>query len=529
MLHGYHLFASGYYAEALAKFGAHQPDAMAVLGLYPNLLPRAMRRDFRYPMEPPDLGNALEPALNALKGFLTALRAPGPAPEVDFALCTDAACVIDTSLLKAHVKTNDPALLPLLRAPNACHVDESRRVLLEYNKHFECVVMLKHKGMHRDALQILAKQGATKNSRLAGIAETVAYLRELGGDHLDLVLEFSKWALAEAIAQNHAEHALPIFTQRAQPLPTNDVLAHIEKHSALLVEPYLEHVIATGSTEPALHNRLALRYLDTIVQLRRANAPLGVAPAMPNAPSASAGAGARVAAGKEPGLLGETRAKMLKFLSHSRHYKATEIISKFPLDDLYEEKAIVLSRIPNHSRALEIYVWKLEDQQKAYDYCERHCGPKDPKTTNDPDVFLELFRTYLTPPEHSLSAPMLKAAIALLNREFYRIDTPKALELIPPSTPISELRPFFEAALRNNTQVQRDNKIRRNLLRSQNLQVREQAIYERSRTVRIDSDTTCPVCVKRIQTSVFALDPNGTVVHFMCLKKYEQNRDLGAQ
>lgn len=93
----------------------------------------------------------------------------------------------------------------------------------------------------------------------------------------------------------------------------------------------------------------------------------------------------------------------------------------------------------------------------------------------------------------------------------------QALELLPPSTAIAQLLPFFEAVLTNNSQKHRDNQVVRNLLKSENLQVREQLIKHRKRMVRIKARTMCPVCNKRITVDqTFACYPNNTVVHFKC-------------
>lgn len=63
-----------------------------------------------------------------------------------------------------------------------------------------------------------------------------------------------------------------------------------------------------------------------------------------------------------------------------------------------------------------------------------------------------------------------------------------------------------------------NNQVVKNLLKSEHLQVQEQLIHYRSRRVVIDADRTCPVCNKRIGTSVFACYPNGVVVHYICCK-----------
>jgi hypothetical protein len=60
---------------------------------------------------------------------------------------------------------------------------------------------------------------------------------------------------------------------------------------------------------------------------------------------------------------------------------------------------------------------------------------------------------------------------------------------------------------------------------SSNEMVEEQLIFYRSRRVKIDEDKMCPQCTRRIGHSVFAVFPNGVVVHYHCKDKYSQSHD----
>jgi len=64
----------------------------------------------------------------------------------------------------------------------------------------------------------------------------------------------------------------------------------------------------------------------------------------------SVGSGARVPAGAEPGRLGILRKKLLHFLETSSYYQPFKMLSKFPRNELLEERAILLSRINQHSQ-----------------------------------------------------------------------------------------------------------------------------------------------------------------------------------
>jgi hypothetical protein len=146
-LYTYHLFSKGEYEQAMEMFASLDVDPLQVIGLFPNLLPKTVKQKFTYPIDVPDLvGAALEKAYLHLITYLTKKRTPfvaqltnTPTPtsptlhpdNVDYMNCTDVPTIIDTSMLKAYIKTNEALLAPLLRSPNFCHVRESQKVLTE--------------------------------------------------------------------------------------------------------------------------------------------------------------------------------------------------------------------------------------------------------------------------------------------------------------------------------------------------------------------------------------------------------------
>ena len=56
----------------------------------------------------------------------------------------------------------------------------------------------------------------------------------------------------------------------------------------------------------------------------------------------------------------------------SIHYTPEDMLTRFPKDSLFEERALLLSKIHQHDQALDIYVWKLDDVATARKYCETH-------------------------------------------------------------------------------------------------------------------------------------------------------------
>ncbi len=164
-LYACHLFSQGQYDRALEYFLELGSDPLEIIGLYPNLLPRDVRMRYSYPMEIPELaGPGLEKALQALSKYIIHIRGkycqgtpPTGFDTLDYSNVTDTATIIDTSLLKAYIKTNDAELIQFLKQPNFCHVKECENVLQNYKKYSELVLLYKGKALHRNALELLAK------------------------------------------------------------------------------------------------------------------------------------------------------------------------------------------------------------------------------------------------------------------------------------------------------------------------------------------------------------------------------------
>jgi hypothetical protein len=425
------------------------------------------------------------------------------ASEADYGAVTDLATIVDTALLKAYIKTKNPDIRTLLSLPNCCHVAECEKALLNFTKYHELVLLYKGKGLHAKALDLLSKLGVSHEVEapdLHGTAALISYLKDLGPEHLKLIIEFSKWPL-----QATPREALAIFMEREgerMALPADIVLAHLKSINPSLVTPYLEYVILKqGEKSPAFHNELILNYVDTIMNLRKD-------------PSFRSPQGGYVSAGTEPGLLGLARRKLLRFLEESTCYSPEKMLGKFiNFDDLYEERALIFSRNNNHLRALSIYVHILNNFQMAEQYCNKHYNVE----SDARDVYLALLQVCLRELPAGVK-PLLDRAMYILNKYYKQIDAPKALDLLPINSPIQQLAPFFKNVILERTNSCNDTQIRKNLLKLENIQVHEKLIYARSHMVKITENRECPVCHKRLGKHVFARYPNGVVVDYKCCR-----------
>lgn len=365
-------------------------DPLRVLGLYPKLLPDPCLGRWKYPYGIQTLaGPVLDNAFRALGSYLQRVRAEraeavaaavaadAPIPE-EYNACADLPDVIlDTALLRALLKIEHPFLAELAAAPNRCHIGVCEAALLQAKRYRPLVALYRGRGLHTKALELLNKLGhESSTGDMYGVGPTVKYLQGLGNTQLPLLLEYSVWVLHE-----DEDAGLSIFTaprERPEALNAAAVLKHLDKHAVGAVADYLEHLInVQGETEPAFHNELIFTYLRSIQVILR------------NPASGAARPPQKAAA--EIGLLGVIRKKLLLFLEASTHYKAEKMLSRFPTQDLYEERAVLLSRIGRHDQALAIYAHRLEDTAMAEAYAERHYTSGDAR-----DVYLTLLDVYLS-------------------------------------------------------------------------------------------------------------------------------------
>jgi hypothetical protein len=105
-------------------------------------------------------------------------------------------------------------------------------------------------------------------------------------------------------------------------------------------------------TNPVLHNELIFLYLESITKLLRLQQEAA-------ASQVNGRERTTVSAGLEPGRLGILRKKLINFLETSLYYAPEKMLSKFPLHELLEERAILLSRIGQHSEVTMLCCGRL--------------------------------------------------------------------------------------------------------------------------------------------------------------------------
>ncbi|CAG8564725.1 9381_t:CDS:10, partial [Ambispora gerdemannii] len=408
--------------------------------------------------------------------------------------------LVDTSLLKSYMIKNDALVGPLLRVPNHCNVGESEGLLLERKKYKELVDLYHGKGLHQKSLELLKMLGQSSEGPMKGTFHTIIYLQKLGPDYFDLILEFASWVL-----EANPVEGMEIFIDdhpEVEKLPRDKILKYLEQFSPDLCIIFLEHIIhELGDQTSDYHNRLIMAYLNKLRRLHNEIEINGDSEIIQKS-------------------LVETDKKLLDFLDESYFYKAEKILGQLRFDDFFAARAKLLSRLGQHDQALHIYVHKLKDEKMAEEYCIKKYNDK-----NNPikKVFLSLLRVYLKPSDGE--EVMIEPALRLLSRHGTHVNASEAIEMLPPNIKVSQLYGFVEKYIRESNRNRNMNMIVKNLLKADQSQAQEQLMFYRSRRVKIDEDRMCPQCTRRIGHSVFAVFPNGVVVHYHCKDKYSTSHE----
>ncbi|XP_027043416.1 vam6/Vps39-like protein [Pocillopora damicornis] len=528
-LYAFDLFCQKKFDDSLQLFAQLGTDPAQVIGLFPDLLPSEFRKLLEYPAPPPQLTpGELEKGCVALVEYLTRKRneliknsdkteslqrgrnkdstkEPSKADIKAQKNLEHKRQIIDTTLLKCYLQTNDALVAPLLRLKeNFCHVEECERVLSKSKKYNELVILYQAKGLHKKALDLLLRQAQKSSGPLKGHQKTVQYLQRLGHEHLKLIFDFSVWVL-----KAHPDDGLKIFTEdlpEVEGLPRDKVLAHIEQCAKQLTIRYLEHIIFLwNESKPDFHNKLINCYRERVQVLMREYLDSLLTGDEPVPP------------GSEPGELGELRGRLLFLLETSKHYQAQHLLTHFP-ESFYHERALLLGRVGRHEEALAIYIHILHDPKLAEEYCHRNYNEG---REGSKDVYVSLLRMYLAPPEISRKEnmkPNIDVALNVLQEHHLKISTAKALELLPPSIQVREVYAFLLNVLEDKERKRKNSQVLKSLLFAEHLQVQEQRMHYQGGKILLTDERACRVCHKKIGTSAFAYYPTGEILHYYCCK-----------
>ncbi|KAI9804722.1 MAG: hypothetical protein M1825_001090 [Sarcosagium campestre] len=452
--------------------------------------------------------------------FETLLVAPTSSADVDREQkLRDTAKLVDTTLFRAYMVENPARSGSLFRIPNFCDPDVVKEKLIENERYEDLVDFLHGKKLHQSALELLKRLGESDDlvktsAALKGPRRTIRYLQTLSPEHIDLILEFASWTL-----QKDPDLAMDIFladTENAETLPRDRVIGFLEDVGIDLTLRYLEHVIhELDDLTPAFHQKLVVLYLERL--------------------------------GVHKGVVRhdafqhheELRDRLLDFLKTSSQYSTAKTFQLLPSnsEDFYEARAIVLSKMGNHRQALEIYVFKLHDHDKAEEYCNHVHVTQEASTSTKVQTHLRsaeesestesIYRTllslYLTPPPPH--KPDWAPALGLLSKHGSRLPASSTLNLIPASLPVQELAAYFQGRIRSANSIVNEGRVVSGLCKSELVRMQEAAMLGdrrpggnqgRNRSVVIDDERVCGVCHRRLGGSAISVFADNSVVHYGC-------------
>ena len=552
-LSAFDLFCNRRFKESLNMFLQLNIDPSHVIGLYDSMLPEGFRSEIRYPDKVQSLqGRELENALQALIEYITQLRHKVKGVAINRCLNTvpmvkgskevksrkQMMQILDTTLLKCYLKTNDALVAPLLRLPeNQCHQEETEKSLAKCRKFSELVIFYRTRGMHEKALSLLREHSSRQDSPLRGHDQAVLYLQELGAEHIELIFRHAAW-----IFKVNIEDALTIFAEdmpEVEALPRKQVLNFLLRVSPASVIPYLEFVIKEwGDTTTVFHNTLILQYKNEILdsmgkerdsQKKKKSADEESAPS-PSGDSSDvvdhSSAGLNNNRGeRNDGRILETRSKLQKLLLTSPHYTAELILPKFPYDCLEEERAILLGSLQRHVEALVLYLYKMRDYPQALEYCAKHYRP-------DNHIYSILFELMLRSPEPSLlrqlsiptdtvSPTSLEDVTQLVHKHGKKLDEHTVMEILPKYVPMSKMTRFARMKMQQKLASKHKLQVKKGLLHAEHVQLLKSRLDEQAVMTEMTDAATCAACNRRIKSNTVFIKTTheDRLLHFGCKNK----------
>ena len=519
ILYAFHLFCHKKFKEAMDLFFKLDVDASHVTGLYPELFPSEYRNQLKYPEKVPHFeGCDLENGYAALVEYLTSVRhklqgssanklVPLPMTEGSKVIKNKKQImqILDTTLLKCYLKINDSLVASLLRLKsNHCHPEETERALRKVGKFSELIIFYNTKGLHKEALQLLAEQSDIEDSPLHGTQKTVQYLQNLGAEEIDLVCEY-----AGLVLDINLEEGLSIFTDdllEVEMWPRGRIFDFLRGRCKEAVIPYLEHIITNWNDTNALfHNDLVLRYKENLVELFE-----------------------QPESEENFQAISNMRRKLCELLNSSKYYTAETILPKFPPHCLHEERALLLGSIGRHKEALTLYLYQVKDVQAALNYCARY------ENLGQTQVYTTLYQLLVCPPDpfalkamyvshlnaHADITPDIKTGLKILEDHGTKIDLKVVLMSTPPDVPLVDILPYLESSLEKRVSKRHQMQLLKGLMHADFVEAQETRIELESEKIEIDEDNTCPVCFKRFRgQSAIVRFPDGRLVHYSCQER----------
>ncbi|XP_029792950.1 transforming growth factor-beta receptor-associated protein 1 [Suricata suricatta] len=493
---GFIQFAQLQFLEAKELFRSGQLDVRELISLYPFLLPTSSSFTRSHPPlhEYADLNQLTQgdqEKMAKCKRFLMSYLNEVRSTEVANGYKED----IDTALLKLYAEADHDSLLDLLVTENSCLLTDSAAWLEKHKKYFALGLLYHYNNQDAAAVQLWVNivNGDIHDSTRSDLYEYVVDFLTYSLDQ-ELVWKYVDWVL-----QKSEEVGVQVFTRRPLDEQQNsfnpdNIITCLKKYPKALIK-YLEHLVIDRKLQrEEYHTRLALLYLDEVLQQR---------------PGASGtGAGAT-----------ETQAKLRRLLQKSDLYRVHLLLDRVRGAGLPMESAILHGKLEEHEEALRILVHELRDFSAAQDYCLWCSDGRD--LAYRQRLFHMLLAMYLQP---SPAVPELTvAATDLLNHHAAEFDAARVLQLLPGSWSVQLLRPFLTGAVRDSVHTRRTAQVALGLAKSENLIYKYDKMKLKGSSVRLSDKKLCQMCQNPFCEPVFVRYPNGGLVHTHCAASRHTN------
>ncbi|XP_036211271.1 transforming growth factor-beta receptor-associated protein 1 [Myotis myotis] len=500
---GFIHFAQLQFLEAKELFRSGQLDVRELISLCPFLLPTSSSFTRSHPPlhEYADLNQLTQgdqEKAAKCKRFLVTYLEEVRSSEVVHGYKED----VDTALLKLYAEAGHASLLDLLVTENACLLADSAAWLEKHKRYFALGLLYHHNNQDAAAVQLWVNivNGEIDDPTRTDLYDYVVDFLTHSPDHA-LVWKHADWAL-----QKSEEVGVQVFTKR--PLEEqqdgfnpDDVLTRLKKYPNALMR-YLEHLVMDRNLQrEEYHTRLALLYLDAVLQ---------------RTPGAS-GSGAEVT---------ETQAKLRRLLQKSDLYRVQFLMERVRGAGLPMERAILHGKLEEHEQALRTLALELGDFPAAEDYCAWRSAGREPAYRRR--LFHTLLALYLgpgpsPPAPASTSTELAVAAVDLLNRHAAEFDAAQVLQLLPGTWSVQLLCPFLTGAMRDSTHTRRTAQVALGLATSENLIYKHDQMKLKRSSFRLSDKQLCQVCHSPFCEPVFVRYPTGDLVHTHCAASRHTN------
>jgi tetratricopeptide (TPR) repeat protein len=195
------------------------------------------------------------------------------------------------------------------------------------------------------------------------VSPTVSYVQKLGPDHLDLIFTASSWVFSLS-----PKEGLEIFIadmEEVERLPRHAVSNYLSKIASKEEQiKYLEHIIEDLDEKgPEFHERLIELYLERVRSSSSSSSLTAVGGELD-----------QETGDKDDHENAKTSQeadykKLIRFLENSTQYRPDRLLGRIGEDEKMQEvKATLLGKLGQHDGALQIYVHKLQDHQRAEEW-----------------------------------------------------------------------------------------------------------------------------------------------------------------